>query len=48
MSVFQALRDLDLSIFDFIELPSYMSDQHKIIFLMINKTAKKAGLRRRQ
>ena len=37
MNIFDILRELDLDIFAFIELPSFMSDQTKIMFLMALK-----------
>lgn len=48
MDTFHLLRELQLDIFAYMELPSYMSEHHKILCLVALKAAKKAGLRRRQ
>lgn len=47
MDIFQVLRELDLDIIDYMEFPYWMSPQARIMFLIANKAAKKAGLRRR-
>lgn len=42
MNLFQTLRELDISIYEFMEAPDMLTDSAKILFILTFKAIKKA------